>query len=60
MRTSHNLGLQLIFIVIRFKVLILAASNVRLIIENYLKYGFLMSRPGTFVPPSVSRWNLCL
>ncbi|CAG8599271.1 9507_t:CDS:2 [Paraglomus occultum] len=32
--------------------LILAASNVRLIIENYLKYGFLMSRPGTFVPPS--------
>ncbi|KAG9306982.1 hypothetical protein G9A89_000896 [Geosiphon pyriformis] len=31
--------------------LILAVSNIRLIIENYLKYGFLISTPGTFVPP---------
>ncbi|CAG8712953.1 1441_t:CDS:2, partial [Ambispora leptoticha] len=31
--------------------LILAASNFRLIIENFLKYGFLISTPGTIAAP---------
>ncbi|CAG8598328.1 12828_t:CDS:2 [Ambispora gerdemannii] len=31
--------------------LILAANNLRLIIENFLKYGFLLSTPGTIAAP---------
>lgn len=34
---------------IRLAMLVLAASNIRLVIENHIKYGFLLSLPGSQV-----------
>ncbi|KAJ1971201.1 hypothetical protein H4R35_005404 [Dimargaris xerosporica] len=31
--------------------LLLFVTNVRLVVENYIKYGFLISIPGQYVPP---------
>ncbi|KAJ3282674.1 hypothetical protein HK104_010780 [Borealophlyctis nickersoniae] len=38
--------------------LLLAVSNLRLIIENYVKYGFLLSLPFSGVPTSELTWNI--